>query len=140
MLVVLASTELLNSSGSFAFNENRETYWIFLLYLLFGCILASAAQEFILGMALVTDTSSAYISSNICNRAWTLIAVFFLLAFFVFPLCTFVRGRLWRWIERDIGVEYSLLSFMFVNIMLIMFSCWKMIHYQHDAKTFTLSW
>lgn len=96
MLVVLASTELLNSSGSFAFNENRETYWIFLLYLLFGCILASAAQEFILGMALVTDTSSAYISSNICNRAWTLIAVFFLLAFFVFPLCTFVRGRLWR--------------------------------------------
>jgi hypothetical protein len=78
------------------------------------------------------------------------IAYCFLVAFFVLPFCWFVRGRLSRWIERNIGVEYSLLSFMFVNIMLIMFSCWKMIHYQHDVillmnrernwcKTFTLS-
>ncbi|XP_061946168.1 ankyrin repeat-containing protein BDA1-like [Populus nigra] len=94
MLVFLAVTELLNSSGSYAFNENRQVYWNFLLYALFGSLLASAALEFIRGMALVTDTSFAHISSNICTQAWITIAVFFLLAFFVFPLC--IHGRLWR--------------------------------------------
>ncbi|KAJ6876738.1 hypothetical protein NC651_029672 [Populus alba x Populus x berolinensis] len=89
MLVVLAFNELFNGRGSYAFNQKRQRYWIFMLYLLFGSLLASAAVEFILGMALVTDTSVAYISSSICTRAWPTMAVFFLLAF-----CSLVHGRL----------------------------------------------
>lgn len=88
MLVILAFNELLNGRVSYAFNQKRQRYWITLLYLLFGYLLVSAAEEFIRGMALVTDTSVAYISSNICTRAWATMAVFFLLA-----LCSLVHGR-----------------------------------------------
>jgi hypothetical protein len=92
-LVFLAMTEFLNHSGLYAFNKNRQRYWNFLLYALFGCLLVSAAEEFIRGMALVTDNNVAYISSNICTQAWITIALFFLLAFFVLPFCSFVHGR-----------------------------------------------
>ncbi|KAJ6974271.1 hypothetical protein NC653_030384 [Populus alba x Populus x berolinensis] len=88
MLVVLAFNELLNGRGSYVFNQKRQRYWITLLHLLLGYLLVSAAEEFIRGMALVTDTSIAYISSNICKRAWILMAVYFLLAF-----CSLVHGR-----------------------------------------------
>nr|TKS04303.1 hypothetical protein D5086_0000145040 [Populus alba] len=77
MLVVLAFNELFNGRGSYVFNQKRQRYWITLLHLLLGCLLVSAAEEFIRGMALVTDTSIAYISSNICKRAWILMAVYF---------------------------------------------------------------
>ncbi|KAG6750465.1 hypothetical protein POTOM_044961 [Populus tomentosa] len=91
MLVVLAFNELLNGRGSYTFNQKRQRYWITLLHLLFGCLLVYAAVEFIQGMALVTDTSVAYISSNICTQAWVTMAVYFLLAF-----CSLVHGRLTR--------------------------------------------
>ncbi|KAB5529272.1 hypothetical protein DKX38_019353 [Salix brachista] len=96
ILVVLAYTEFLNHSGSCALNKNRQVYWSFLLFELFGALLVSAAIEFVLGMALVTDTNVAYISSNICAGAWFEIAVFSVLAFLVLPFCSFVHGKLSR--------------------------------------------
>ncbi|KAJ6762680.1 HOMEOBOX PROTEIN WARIAI [Salix purpurea] len=96
ILVVLAYTEFLNHSGSCALNKNRQVYWSFLLFELFGALLVSAAIEFVLGMALVTDTNVAYISSNICAGAWFEIVVFSVLAFLVLPFCSFVHGRLSR--------------------------------------------
>jgi len=38
MLVILAFNELFNGCGSYAFNENRQMYWIALLHLLFGSL------------------------------------------------------------------------------------------------------
>ncbi|KAJ6384541.1 hypothetical protein OIU78_027779 [Salix suchowensis] len=96
ILVLLAFTELLNYSGSYAFNKNRQKYWTFLLSALFGSLLVSAAIEFIRGMALITDTNVAYISSNICSGAWVQIVIFSVLAFLVLPFCSFVHGRLSR--------------------------------------------
>ncbi|KAF9669922.1 hypothetical protein SADUNF_Sadunf13G0015100 [Salix dunnii] len=96
ILFILAITEFLNHSGSYDFNKNRQMYWSFLLYALFGSLLVSAAVEFILGMALVTDTNVAYISSNICTGAWTQIVLFSVLAFLVLPFFSSVHGRLSR--------------------------------------------
>ncbi|KAL9378956.1 hypothetical protein Peur_027438 [Populus x canadensis] len=95
MLVLLAITEFLNHVGSSAFKKNRK-YWNFLLHALFGSLLAAAAAEFITGMALVTDTKYASFSSNIFVPAGIVIAFCFLIAFFVFPFYSFVRGRLSR--------------------------------------------
>lgn len=95
MLVLLAITEFLNHVGSSAFKMNRK-YWNFLLHALFGSLLAAAAAEFITGMALVTDTKYASFSSNIFVPAGIVIAFCFLIAFFVFPFYSFVRGRLSR--------------------------------------------
>ncbi|KAJ6883443.1 hypothetical protein NC652_030621 [Populus alba x Populus x berolinensis] len=91
VLVILAFNGFFNGRVAYAFKQKRQRFWITLLYLLFAFLMWSAAIEFIMGMALVTDTSAAYISSNICTPAWVTMAVFFLLAF-----CSFVHGRLTR--------------------------------------------
>ncbi|KAB5529235.1 hypothetical protein DKX38_019316 [Salix brachista] len=97
ILVVLASTELLNHWGSYALNKNRLLSCYSLLVQLFGfTLLVSAAFEFILGMALVTDTQLGYVFFNICSHAWIYIISCSVFAFLVFPFCLFVHGRLSR--------------------------------------------
>ncbi|XP_011023682.1 PREDICTED: ankyrin repeat-containing protein At3g12360-like isoform X1 [Populus euphratica] len=78
-LVFLALTEFLNYSGLYAFNKNQQRYWNFLLHALFGCLLVSAAEEFIRGMALVTDNSVAYISSKFVLKLGPRLLSFFCL-------------------------------------------------------------